>query len=141
MTKKRETKTILIIEDDADILNFATRICELEGYRVLQTGDSDTGLRLAKENRVALVLLGLRLPGGDGWVVLKSIKADPELHTIPVVVFSASAAIYQRAKASSMGATGLPGQARECARPKKGCCPCPASEKEALVCHQEKRLC
>ncbi len=104
MTKRRETKTILIIEDEVDVRNFAVRVCELEGYHVLQAEDSDTGLKLAGENRVALVLLDLRLPGVDGWAVLKRIKANPELYTVPVVVFSASAALYQRAKASSMGA-------------------------------------
>ncbi len=104
MAKRRETKTILIIEDEAQVRNFAARVCELEGYRVLQAEDSDTGLKLARENQVALVLLDLRLPGHSGWEVLKRIKADPGLCTVPVVVFSASAAIYQRAKASSMGA-------------------------------------
>ena len=104
MAKRREIKIVLIIEDEVDVRNFAARVCELEGYRVLQAEDGDTGLRLARENRVALVLLDLRLPGGDGWVVLEEIKATPELHTVPVVVFSASAAIYQRAKAFNMGA-------------------------------------
>ena len=104
MAKTLETKTVLIIEDEAEIRNFASRTLELEGYRVLQSEDGDSVLRLARENRVALVLLDLRLPKGSGWAVLKRIKADPELHTIPVIVFSASAAISQRAKASSMGA-------------------------------------
>jgi DNA-binding response OmpR family regulator len=104
MAKRRETRTILIIEDEAEVRNFAARVCELEGYQVLQAEDSDTGLKLVRENRVALVLLDLKLPRGDGWAVLKSIKSDPELYTVPVVVFSASAAISQRAKASSMGA-------------------------------------
>ncbi len=104
MAKRHETKTILIIEDEAEVRNFAARVCELEGYRILQAEDSDTGLKLARENRVALILLDLRLPGDDGWAVLKRVKADPELYIVPVVVFSASAAIYQRAKASGMGA-------------------------------------
>lgn len=104
MVKTHETNTILIIEDEAEVRNFAARVCELEGYRALQAEDSDTGLKLAMENRVALILLDLKLPTGDGWVVLEKIKADPELHAIPVVVFSASAAIYQRTKAFNMGA-------------------------------------
>ena len=59
---------------------------------------------MARENRVALVLLDLRLSGCDGWAILERIKADPELCAVPVVVFTASAAIYQRAKAFNMGA-------------------------------------
>ncbi len=105
MAKTHKSKTILIIEDEAEIRNFAARVCELEGYDVLQAEDGDTGLRLARENQVALVLLDLRLPGHDGWVVLEKMKADPELHTIPVIVFTASAHITQREKAFQMGVT------------------------------------
>ena len=102
--KKRETKTVLIIEDEADIRNFASRVLELEGYRVLQAADGDEGLVLARENRIALILLDLRLPGHDGWVVLTELKSDPALSTIPVVVFTASAEAAQRDRALSMGA-------------------------------------
>ena len=104
MTMAQETKTVLIIEDDADILEFASRVLELEGYHVLQTGDGDKGLELVRERECALVLLDLKLPGRDGWAVLEEIKADPALHTIPVAVFSASAAVAQVDKALSMGA-------------------------------------
>ena len=102
--KKRETKTVLIIEDEADIRNFASRVLELEGYRVLQAADGDEGLRLARKNPVALVLLDLKLPGCDGWVVLTELKSAPALSTIPVILFTASAAVTQRDRALSIGA-------------------------------------
>ena len=104
MPKKRETKIILVIEDETDVRNFAVRVLELEGYWALQAEDSDTGLRLARENQVALVLLDLRLPGYDGWAVLEELQSDPELSAIPVIVFTASARITQREKAIRMGA-------------------------------------
>ena len=56
-----------IIEDDLDIQVFVARVLELEGYRVLAAETADEGLRLLKENQVAL-LLDLRLPGDSGWV-------------------------------------------------------------------------
>jgi len=102
--KKRETKTVLIIEDEADIRNFASRVLELEGYRVLQAADGDEGLRLARKSPVALVLLDLKLPGCDGWVVLTELKSAPALSTIPVILFTASAAVTQRDRALSIGA-------------------------------------
>ncbi len=104
MAKTHKSKTVLIIEDEAEIRNFAARVCELEGYDVLQAEDGDTGLRLARENQVALVLLDLRLPGRDGWVALAQMKSEPELSAIPVIVFTASARITQRDKAVHMGA-------------------------------------
>ena len=93
----------LIIEDEAEIRNFASRVLELEGYAVLQAEDAETGLTLARENRVALVLLDLRLPQRDGWSVLAEMKADAELRDIPVIIFSASVATSQQEKAFAMG--------------------------------------
>jgi len=99
-----ETKTVLVIEDEAEVLKFASRVLELEGYRVLQAGDGETGLRLVRGNQVALVLLDLRLPGRDGWAVLEQMKSESELLVIPVIVFTASAGVSQRERALSMGA-------------------------------------
>ena len=105
MVNRLNRETILVIEDEPEIRDFAARVCELEGYRVLQAEDGDTGLRLAKKNRISLVLLDLRLPGCDGWAVLKQMKSNPELSSIPVVVFTASAAASQRNRALAEGAS------------------------------------
>ena len=98
------TETILIIEDEADIRSFVARVLELEGYRVLETGDGSTGMQMLRENNVSLVLLDLRLPGPDGWSILREIKSDPVFSTTPVVVFTAIAESIQRRKTLRMGA-------------------------------------
>jgi DNA-binding response OmpR family regulator len=101
----RKIKTILIIEDEADIQNFISRVLELEGYNVLRAGDGRTGLVLLRGNGVDLVLLDLRLPGTDGWAVLREIRRDPSLAAVPVVVLTAIAEAIQRKKTLRMGAT------------------------------------
>ena len=105
MTKKRGAKTILIIEVKADIQNFAARVLELEGYKVLRADDGERGMEIIRESAVALVLLDLRLPGRDGWSVLREIKLNPELSAIPVVVLTAIAETEQRKRTLRMGAT------------------------------------
>lgn len=105
MTRKGKSKIVLVIEDEAEVRNFVSRVLELEGYRVLQAEDGNEGLRLVRANRVALVVLDLKLPGRDGWAVLKELKNDPELSSIPVVVFTASAMAPQRSRALAMGAS------------------------------------
>lgn len=105
MVKKNGTKPILIIEDDPDIQNFIGRVLGLEGYRVLKAGDGQTGLELMKDNRVSLVLLDLRLPGPDGWAILRDIRSNPEQADVPVVVLSAIAESVQRRRTIRMGAT------------------------------------
>jgi DNA-binding response OmpR family regulator len=101
----RKIKTILIIEDEADIQNFISRVLELEGYNVLRAGDGRTGLGLLRGNGVDLVLLDLRLPGTDGWSVLREIRRDPSLAPVPVIVLTAIAEAIQRKKTLRMGAT------------------------------------
>ena len=63
-------------------------------------------MRLMRERQISLVLLDLRLPQRDGWMVLEQIKNEAGLSTIPVIVFTASARKSQREKALSMGAAG-----------------------------------
>ena len=105
MAKKREVETVLIIEDEFDIQNFASRVLELEGYQVLTANDGERGMEIIREKPVTLVLLDLRLPGPDGWSVLREIKNNPEFSAIPVVVLTAIAESLQRKRTLRMGAT------------------------------------
>ena len=105
MAKSNKPKTVLIVEDEGDVRNFASRVLELEGYRVLQAGDSEEGMKLVRGGQVSLVLLDLRLPGHNGWGALEQIKSEPELLAIPIIVFTASAGVSQQERALSMGAT------------------------------------
>jgi DNA-binding response OmpR family regulator len=102
--KNAGSKTILIIEDDIDIQNFASRVLELEGYLVLKAGDGKTGMNIIRENTISLILLDLRLPGPDGWSILREIKRDPKLSKIPIVVLTAIAESVQRRRTLRMGA-------------------------------------
>jgi DNA-binding response OmpR family regulator len=104
MVRKRKDKTVLIIEDDADIQTFTGRMLELEGYHVLQAETGNEGLRLARENKVNLALLDLRLPDNSGWTILEKIKNDAELSGVPVIVFTASYGTPQHDRALAMGA-------------------------------------
>ena len=58
-----------------------------------------------RESQVDIIVLDLKLPGVDGRLVLEQFKNDPELSSILIVVFIASAAASQREKALKMGAT------------------------------------
>jgi adenylate cyclase len=59
-----------------------------EGYRVLTAGGGVDGLRLAREVRPHVITLDVLMPGMDGWEVLKMLKADPVLSTIPVIMIT-----------------------------------------------------
>jgi len=101
---KKLKKVILIIEDEADVRNFAKRVLELEGYQVLEAEDGHEGLRIARERHPALILLDLRLPNCDGWSVLNQMRSEPELPAIPVIILTASAGVSQQNRALANGA-------------------------------------
>lgn len=104
MMKRNRKDIVLVIEDEVDVRKFASRVLTLEGFTVLETDNGEQGLKLVRKNKCALVLLDLRLPGRDGWFVLKKMKEDSALRDVPVIVFTASAGIPQRERALSMGA-------------------------------------
>jgi DNA-binding response OmpR family regulator len=103
--RKRKLKTILIIEDETDIRNFIARVLELEGYNVFGASNGLTGMEIMRDNSISLVILDLRLPGLDGWSILREIKCNPEFSKIPVVVLTAIAETMQRKRTLRMGAT------------------------------------
>ncbi len=95
---------VLVIEDDIDIQNFISRSLELEGYDVYRAEDGATGLDIVRKDPISLVLLDLRLPGSDGWSVLRDMKRNPVLSMIPVIVLTSTAESAQRRRTLRMGA-------------------------------------
>lgn len=79
---------ILIIEDDEFLRALTAKRLEKEGFKVSAAVDGESGLAAVAELRPTLVLLDLLLPGVNGFEVLERLKTNPELKTIPVIVFS-----------------------------------------------------
>jgi CheY-like chemotaxis protein len=95
--------TVLLVEDDPDLLRFARTTLRLGGYRVRTATRGDEALRLVARTRPDLVVLDLRLPGVDGVQVLQALRADPALAATPVVVLTASAGPEDRERALAAG--------------------------------------
>jgi signal transduction histidine kinase/DNA-binding response OmpR family regulator/CHASE3 domain sensor protein len=79
---------ILCIEDEPDTLKYLQLTFEDAGYEVLRASDHDAAIAGAKVGRPDLICLDLCLPGKDGYEVLKSLRADPDLAGVPVIVVS-----------------------------------------------------
>ena len=77
---------VLIIDDDPAARAITHRVLAREGYEVIEAADGETGLRLARERRPALITLDILMPGMDGWAVLAALKADPDIAAIPVIL-------------------------------------------------------
>ena len=80
---------ILLVEDEADILDALEYSLTREGYRVLSTRNGEDGIRLAREHAPHVILLDVMLPGRDGVEVCRALKTDSVTRDIPVIMVTA----------------------------------------------------
>ena len=93
--------TVLLVEDDPDIVSVMVSLLESQDYRVRVAGDVSTATREIGGARPDLMLLDLGLPDGDGLRVLQAARA---VSALPVIVVSARAEENERVKALDAGA-------------------------------------
>jgi two-component system phosphate regulon response regulator PhoB len=86
--KKKGKGIILLVEDDALLLEVLKLQIESEGFQVKTAVNGLDVLELARKFVPNLILLDLIIPGIDGFAVLKELKADEKLVKIPVIVLS-----------------------------------------------------
>jgi class 3 adenylate cyclase len=80
---------ILVVDDDPGNRDVLARRLQREGYRAHTAADGRSALETAAATPVDLVLLDVMMPGLDGYEVLRRLKADPALRSIPVLMISA----------------------------------------------------
>ena len=93
---------MLVIDDEETVRDLMRRFLTREGFEIVTARDGTEGLALARELKPTLITLDVLMPGLDGWSVLESLKADPELAGIPVVMLTI---LDDKNKGYSLGAT------------------------------------
>jgi CheY-like chemotaxis protein len=89
------TRTVLLVEDDADIREALQDVLEEEGFDVVPASNGKQAidfLTLNQPQGADLVILDLLMPMVSGWQVLERMTNDPKLSDIPVLVLSAASA-------------------------------------------------
>ncbi|MBI9104833.1 MAG: response regulator transcription factor [Spirochaetales bacterium] len=84
-----EKQTLLVVEDEKDILNLLSYTLENSGYKVICAENGLQGLSRAKANMPDLVLLDLMLPDLDGFEVCRKLKQDYRTSGIPIIMLTA----------------------------------------------------
>ena len=84
-------KTLLLIEDDADVRDNTAEILELANYRVLKSENGKKGVDIARRELPDLVLCDIMMPDLDGYGVLHMLGRNPETAEIPFIFLSAKA--------------------------------------------------
>ncbi len=95
-------RTILLVDDDADILGAMRTVLERRGYRVVTAPDGNAGLAAAEREAPDLVVVDMMMPKKSGFLVLEKLKSrggGP-----PVIMITANEGSRHRAYAEALGA-------------------------------------
>jgi signal transduction histidine kinase/ligand-binding sensor domain-containing protein/DNA-binding response OmpR family regulator len=91
----QDRTTVLVVDDNADIRAYVRRHLEPD-YRVIEAGDGIQGLKRARSFLPDLVISDVMMPGLDGNALFRSLREDPELDLVPVILLTAKASAENR---------------------------------------------
>jgi DNA-binding response OmpR family regulator len=94
---------VLVVDDEAPIRLLCRVNLEAEGMEVLEAGDGESGLALARSERPDIVLLDVMMPAMDGWQVAERLFEDEATSDIPLVFLTARAELRDRARGLELG--------------------------------------
>ena len=97
-------KSILIIEDEKDIVDLIEYHLKQSGFSVISALDGPTGLERARKKSPNLIILDLMLPGMDGKDICRSLKSNPLTQSIPILMLTAKAEETDRLIGFELGA-------------------------------------
>ena len=97
-------ETVLIIEDEADVVDLIRYNLKKAKFRVLTAQDGAEGFSMAVTDRPDAVVLDIMLPRLNGFEVLKKLKADSRSESIPILILSAKGESESRIKGLQLGA-------------------------------------
>ncbi len=97
-------KTVLVIEDEALIRQYLVETLTLNQFHTLEAPDGLAGLDVIRESRPDLILCDIRMPYFDGYDVLRAVRQDAELATIPFIFLSARASHSEVRQGMNLGA-------------------------------------
>jgi DNA-binding response OmpR family regulator len=96
--------TVLIVDDEKDVVELVRYHAEKAGLACLSAGDGPAALRLVRERRPDLVILDLLLPGLDGFDVCRQLRRDAATADLPIIMLTARADEVDRVVGLEVGA-------------------------------------
>jgi Response regulators consisting of a CheY-like receiver domain and a winged-helix DNA-binding domain len=100
-------KTVLLVEDEPNIIEAVGFILSRAGYEVKSHGDGATAIETVRRTRPDLVILDVMLPGKGGLDILRDLRAAGDLAATPVLMLTARGQKQDREQAERFGATGF----------------------------------
>jgi CheY-like chemotaxis protein len=94
---------VLVVDDEPDNLEVASRLLMLFGAKVYTAQDGDAGLEILKDIKPTLILSDLSMPKKDGWELLRIIREQNKLKDVPVIALTAHAMAGDKERALKAG--------------------------------------
>lgn len=82
-------KTVMIIEDEADAAELFSEMMRINGFRVIKMFSSTPAIPMISQEKPDVILLDVMMPDISGLEVLRYMRREPELASIPVIILSA----------------------------------------------------
>lgn len=89
-----ESKKVVVVDDDAKVIILVEKVLTRLGYRVLSADNGKKAMELVKKEKPVLLISDILQPGIDGVGLCQSIKEDPQLEDIKVILMSG---VYKQA--------------------------------------------
>ena len=80
---------ILVVDDDKEVVRLMRAYLQQSGYEVLVAYNGESAIYQIRREQPDLVLLDLMLPDRDGWDITRSLRSDPQLMHIPIIMLTA----------------------------------------------------
>lgn len=103
--KKKAAKTVLVVDDDPNILKIVSHFLAEEGYSVLSAKNAKEGIAVAQRGNVDLVLMDVMMAEMDGFAACEKLREDERTYRIPVVFLTALTDHSSRILGSLSGGT------------------------------------
>jgi CheY-like chemotaxis protein len=99
--------SILLVDDHEDSREVFATILRYHGYTVVEASDGDEALRLTHGAVPGVVVTDLNMPAMDGASLIRALKRDPALATVPTLVVTADTAMEARTDAEAAGCSAF----------------------------------
>ncbi len=98
--------SILAVDDSASMRQMVAFTLKGAGYDVIEAGDGQEALNLAKSKKVNLVLTDVNMPKMDGIALIRALRGLPEYKFIPMLMLTTESAADKKQEGKAAGATG-----------------------------------
>jgi len=100
----KKFQSVLIIDDEVDILNLLALHLRLKNYKVYQASNGKDGIEVAISEKPDIIVLDVMMPGMDGFEVCKKLKENIETANIPVIFLTAKSRVNDKLNGLTYGA-------------------------------------